>query len=147
MGRMEPRFVPDIDPMAHTLLTLPQHKDDRGTLTFGQQNDQLPFLVKRIFLLNDIAPGASRGGHAHRQQHQLLLMTSGSSVVTVDDGKTRSLVPLDRPQLALYAPPMLWLDINDFSPGSACLVLASDLYDEADYVRDYAEFLRLTGPR
>ncbi|HWU56063.1 MAG TPA: FdtA/QdtA family cupin domain-containing protein [Rhizomicrobium sp.] len=133
--------------MAHTLITLPQRKDDRGTLTFGQQHDQLPFFVKRLFLLSDIAPGASRGGHAHRHQHQLLLMTRGASSVTVDDGRTRSLVRLDRPDLALYVPPMLWLDLNEFSPDCACLVLASDLYDEADYIRDYAEFLRLTGPR
>ena len=81
MGRVEPYFAPSTEPMAHTLITLPQHKDDRGILTFGQQHDHLPFPVRRIFLLSGIAPGASRGGHAHRGQHQLLIMTAGSSVV------------------------------------------------------------------
>jgi dTDP-4-dehydrorhamnose 3,5-epimerase-like enzyme len=132
---------------AHTLIGLPQRRDDRGTLTFGQQPDHLPFPLKRMFILSDIAPGANRGGHAHRQQHQLLVMASGSALVTIDDGATRNPVLLDKPELALHAPPMLWLDISDFSLGSVCLVLASDIYDEADYVRDYAEFLRLTRSR
>lgn len=130
---------------AYRLITLPQRKDDRGVLTFGQEHDHLPFLVKRIFILNAIAPGASRGGHAHRQQHQMLIMVAGSALAAIDDGTTRRSVRLDRPNLALHIPQMLWLDISDFSPDSACLVLASDIYDESDYVRDHSEFIRLAG--
>lgn len=129
---------------AHTLIPLPQRKDDRGTLVFGQDSDNLPFPVRRFFTLSGIAPGAGRGGHAHRQQHQLLIMVAGSARVIVDNGHSRTAVALDRPDLALHVPPMLWLDLENFSSGSVCLVLASDLYDESDYIRGRNEFLRLT---
>ena len=129
----------------HRLIELPERADARGKLIFAQQDDQIPFPVKRFFVLFDVAPRASRGGHAHRAQHQLLVATSGAVTVAVDNGHKREDVYLDRPNLALYAPPMLWLDLRDFSAGASVLVLASDVYAESDYVRDWREFNRLTG--
>lgn len=129
---------------SHRLIELPERADSRGALTFAQEGSQLPFSVKRFFALYGVAPGAGRGGHAHRAQHQFLVMLAGSVTVTVDDGQTRTPLRLDRPNLALYAPPMLWLDLDGFSEGAVCMVLTSDVYSEADYIRDRAEFLALT---
>jgi len=128
---------------SHRLIELPERTDPRGALTFAQQGDHIPFAVKRFFALYGVAPGASRGGHAHRAQHQLLVLLAGAATVTVDDGKTRTPIRLDRPNLALHAPPMLWLDLDGFSPGAICMVLTSDVYAESDYIRDRAEFLKL----
>jgi hypothetical protein len=126
------------------LIELPERADARGALTFAQQGDQIPFPVKRFFALYGVAPGAGRGGHAHRAQHQLLVMLAGSATITVDDGHSRTQVRLDRPNLALHAPPMLWLELDGFSEGAVCMVLTSDIYSETDYIRDRAEFLDLT---
>ncbi|HEY2010080.1 MAG TPA: FdtA/QdtA family cupin domain-containing protein [Rhizomicrobium sp.] len=125
------------------LIELPERIDARGALTFAQQGDHIPFTVKRFFALHGVAEGTSRGGHAHREQHQFLVMLSGQATVIVDDGVGRIPVLLDRPNLALYAPPMLWLELDGFSAGAICMVLTSDVYQESDYVRDRAEFLRL----
>jgi len=129
----------------HTLLELPKRTDARGNLVFAQDRDHIPFPVKRFFLLYSVARHATRGGHAHRAQHQLLVMTAGSATVTVDDGKTRTPVRLDNPAMALHAPPMLWLDLEDFSEDAACLVLTSDVYSEKDYIRERSEFLQLAA--
>jgi dTDP-4-dehydrorhamnose 3,5-epimerase-like enzyme len=129
----------------HKLVDLPQRSDPRGALTFAQQGDHIPFTIKRFFAIHGVADGASRGGHAHREQHQLLVMLAGTATVTVDDGTSRTRLTLDRPNLALHAPPMLWLELDNFSPDALCLVLTSDLYSEADYIRDRAEFLRQAG--
>ena len=131
--------------MRHELIDLPLRSDARGRLGFAQQGEHIPFAVKRVFYVYDIPPGVSRAGHAHRSQHQYLIMLAGSCEVAVDDGTTRDSVELGSPQLALYAPPLTWLDLSGFSAGSVCLVLASDLYDELDYLRDYEEFRRLAG--
>jgi len=128
---------------SHRLIELPERTDPRGALTFAQQGDHIPFAVKRFFALYGVAPDASRGGHAHRAQHQLLVLLAGAATVTVDDGKNRTPIRLDRPNLALHAPPMLWLDLDGFSPGAICMVLTSDVYAESDYIRDRAEFLKL----
>jgi oxalate decarboxylase/phosphoglucose isomerase-like protein (cupin superfamily) len=128
----------------HSLLELPQRRDARGALTFAQ-GPNLPFIVQRLFVLYYLTPGAERGGHAHRQQHQLLFMMHGSARVAIENGRGRESVLLDRPSLALYAPPMLWLELSDFSPGATCAVLSSGAYDEVDYIRDYAEFGKLAG--
>jgi dTDP-4-dehydrorhamnose 3,5-epimerase-like enzyme len=130
---------------SHALITLPKRTDMRGSLTFAQQGDHIPFAVKRFFAIYGLTEGISRGGHAHRVQHQFLVMLAGKAVVTVDNGVTRTPVTLDRPDRALYAPPMLWLELNDFSKGAVCMVLVSDLYAEADYIRDRDEFLRFSG--
>jgi dTDP-4-dehydrorhamnose 3,5-epimerase-like enzyme len=126
------------------MIELPERADARGALVFAQRSDHIPFTVRRFFALHHIPEGSSRGGHAHRAQHQFLLMLAGQARVTVDDGQDRTDVLLDRPNLALYAPPMLWLELCDFSGDAVCLVLTSDVYSEADYIRDRAEFLRLT---
>lgn len=133
--------------MRHKLIELPLRTDKRGNLVFAQEGDHVPFPVKRIFYIYDIPSGASRAGHAHRAQHQLLMMVSGSCEIRVDDGRERASVRLDSPRLALHAPPLSWLDISGFAAGSVCLVLTSGVYDEADYVRDYADFKVLTGGR
>jgi hypothetical protein len=128
----------------HSLIELPERADTRGALTFAQQGDHIPFAVKRFFALYDLAEGTHRGGHAHRQQHQFLVMLAGGATITVDEGHTRTPVRLDRPNLALHAPPMLWLDLTEFTPGAVCLVLTSDVYAESDYIRDRNTFLELT---
>ena len=129
--------------LPYRLIELPERADSRGALTFAQHGAHIPFPVKRFFALYGVAPGATRGGHAHRAQHQLLVVLAGAATVTVDDGNTRTPVRLDRPNLALHAPPMLWLDLDNFSPGTVCMVLTSDVYAESDYIRDRAEFLKL----
>jgi len=128
----------------HRLIELPERKDGRGALTFAQEPDQIPFPVKRFFALYKLAEGTHRGGHAHRAQHQFLVMLAGAVTITVDDGKTRTPLRLDRPNLALHAPPMLWLDLDDFTADAVCMVLTSDVYSESDYIRDRTEFLKLT---
>ena len=129
----------------HRLIELPQHIDSRGALTFAQETDQIPFAVKRFFTLHDIAPGATRGDHAHKMQHQLFVMLAGAASFVISDGTSESTVRLSRPNHALHAPPLLWVELRDFTPGAACLVLTSDVYSEQDYIRDWQEFLRLTG--
>jgi len=131
----------------HRLIELPLRRDPRGSLVFAQQGDHIPFAVKRIFYIYDVPAGASRAGHAHRAQHQCLILLSGSCAVTIDDGSRRSQVGLSSPRIALYVPPLTWLDIESFSAGSICLVLTSDVYTEADYVRDYEEFAHLAAIR
>ena len=127
----------------HRLIELPERNDARGSMVFAQQPDHIPFEVKRFFAIHGVAAGASRGGHAHRVQHQLLVVLTGKVTVTIDDGVTRTAVVLDRPNFALYAPPMLWLELEGFSEGAVCMVLTSDRYAESDYIRDRAEFLQL----
>lgn len=131
-------------PPKHRLIELPERADARGVLTFAQQGDHIPFGTKRFFVIHPV-PGQPRGAHAHREQHQFLLMLSGSATVTVDNGATREKVTLGRSNLALYAPPMLWLELDDFTEGAICMVLTSDVYSESDYIRDREEFLRLTS--
>jgi dTDP-4-dehydrorhamnose 3,5-epimerase-like enzyme len=130
-------------PPTHRLVELPERADARGALVFAQQGDHIPFSPKRFFVIYPV-PGAQRGAHAHRAQHQFLVMLSGSAVVTVDNGAMREKVTLSRNNLALYAPPMLWLELDDFSDGAVCMVLTSDVYAENDYIRDREEFLHLT---
>ena len=133
--------------MNYKLIDLPLRGDQRGNLVFAQQGDHIPFAVQRIFYIYDVPQGAVRAGHAHRAQHQCLIMLSGSCRVAIEDGIDRSSVVLNSPRIALYAPPLVWLDIDEFSAGAMCLVLTSGLYDEADYVRERAEFVRLTANR
>ena len=131
-------------PRRHSLLELPEIRDSRGILTYAQE-EKLPFTIKRLFVLYGLEQGVERGGHAHKAQHQLLVMMKGSVLITVDNGKARIPVSLERPSQALHVPPMLWLDLTDFSSGAVCAVLASDVYDESDYIRDRAAFLKLAA--
>lgn len=114
-----------------------------GNLTVIENDSQFPFEVKRVFYLYDIAGGESRGAHAHKECHQFLIAASGSFEVSLDDGKFKRQVFLNRPDLGLHIPPGVWASEVNFSSGSICLVLASHKYDEADYIRDYETFLEV----
>ena len=122
---------------------LPLMRDPRGSLTFAQYDQTLPFLPRRYFSVFDVGEGQVRGGHAHRSVHQLLICVNGSCRVLLDDGTTRDQVPLDRPELALYIPPKIWATQEQFSRDGVLVVLASELYDPDEYIRDYDEFQRV----
>jgi UDP-2-acetamido-3-amino-2,3-dideoxy-glucuronate N-acetyltransferase len=126
-----------------TLWRLPEVQDTRGALSFCEIGRHLPFTVERYFLVFQVAGEAARGFHAHRTLHQFLTCVHGSCHVAVDDGETRQEFVLDSPSLGLHLPPMVWGTQYRYSPGAVLLVLASDPYDEADYIRDYAEFREL----
>jgi UDP-2-acetamido-3-amino-2,3-dideoxy-glucuronate N-acetyltransferase len=123
------------------LLSLPRFADLRGRLTVGDIADNLPFVPRRFFIVNEVPSKEVRGEHAHRACHQLLLCVSGSVTVMVDDGHQRDEYLLDAPHLALHVPPRVWASQYRYSADAAMLVLASDPYDADDYIRDYAEFL------
>jgi hypothetical protein len=107
----------------------------------------VPFEIKRIFAIYDVPPGEARGAHAHRVQHQFIIMLTGACRITVDDGASQTEDDLTSPKEGLHIPPLVWIELKAFSPDSVCLVLASGLFDADDYVRDYAEFKRLTTSR
>ena len=102
----------------------------------------LPFDVKRVYYLYDVPGGESRGSHAHKELEQLIIAASGSFKVTLDDGKNKRSFFLNRPYQGLYVKPGMWRDLEDFSSGAVCMVLASEVYQAEDYIRDYEEFLR-----
>ncbi len=125
---------------------LPRIADARGALSFVEGGSaQLPFDIARVFYMYDLAPGATRGAHAHHLASVALFMLSGACRVLLDDGKRRERVTLDRPQRGLLVGPRIWHTLEDFAPHAVCLVLASHRYDEADYMRDYAGFRRTVG--
>lgn len=123
------------------LIDLPIIKDRRGNLTFIENSRHIPFEMKRAYYLYDVPGGSERGGHAHRGLHQFLIAMSGSFDITLDDGTTRKKYHLNRSYYGLYICPMIWREMDNFSSGSVCMVLASEFYDESDYFRDYKEFL------
>jgi hypothetical protein len=123
------------------IIDLPRVTDPRGNLTFVEAGDQVPFEFDRVYYLYDVPGGASRGGHAHRELEQLVIAASGSLDVIVDDGTHRERFFLNRSYYGLYIPRMVWRELDNFSSGSVCLVLASNRYDEADYYRDFDEFV------
>jgi len=125
------------------LIDLPRIADPRGNLTFLEGGRHVPFDIRRVFYLYDVPTEESRGAHAHHTLRQFLICLSGSFDVAVDDGRARARIHLNRPWKGLYVPPMIWAAEVNFDPGSVCLVLASALYDEQDYIRDYDEYLRL----
>lgn len=130
-----------------TILELDKHHHEKGNITVVENGTTVPFDIKRTYYLYDVPGGESRGGHAHRELRQLIVAASGSFTVTLDDGNVKRTFLLNRPYQALLVVPGIWRELDDFSSGSVCLVLASHLYDEADYIRDYVEFLRLKGKR
>lgn len=117
------------------------HSDRKGDISVVQNGYTVPFYVKRIYYLYDVPGGMSRGAHAHRELYQLIVAASGSFRVTLDDGNVKRSFILNRPYQALYVKPGIWRDLDDFSSGAVCMVLASDKYDPSDYIRDYKEFL------
>lgn len=124
------------------LLDLPKVSDPRGNLSFIENSRHIPFDIKRVFFLYDVPTDQDRGAHAHKNLHQAIVCLSGGFDVALDDGRQQRRVRLNRPWQALHVPPMIWAAEVSFDPGSVCLVLASALYDEHDYIRDYDAFLQ-----
>ena len=123
------------------IVNLPKIEDARGNLTFIEGNRHIPFDIRRVYYLYDVPGGAERGGHAHKALSQLIIAMAGSFDVVLDDGTERKRFHLNRSYYGLYVCPMIWRELNNFSSGSVCMVLASNLYDEDDYFRDYQQFL------
>ena len=123
-------------------IDLPKIEDHRGNLTFIEQTRHVPFEIKRVYYLYDVPGGGIRGGHAHKQQHEFIIAASGSFDVIVSDGKESTRYHMNRSYYGLYLPPMVWRELDNFSSGSVCLVLASDVYVEEDYIRDYESYRR-----
>jgi WxcM-like, C-terminal len=124
------------------IIGLPRITDPRGNLTFIEGNHHVPFDIKRVYYLYDVPGGAERGGHAHKELQQLIIAMSGSFDVVLDDGNVKHRFHLNRSYYGLYIGPMVWRELDNFSSGSVCMVLASIPYDESDYYRDYDEFIR-----
>jgi hypothetical protein len=122
------------------LLEFPIVGDPRGNLTFVESNRHIPFDIKRVYYLYDVPGGAERGGHAHRNLQQVIIAMSGSFDVVLNDGKRSHRYHLNRSYYGLYVGSMIWREIDNFSSGSVCMVLASEFFDEADYYRDLSEF-------
>ena len=124
------------------LISLPKIQDPRGNLTFIEGGSHVDFDIQRVYYLYDVPGGSSRGGHAHKALRQLIVAMSGSFDVLLDDGHEKKTFHLNRSYVGLYVCPMIWRELDNFSSGSVCMVLASNRYDEADYYRDYEQFLR-----
>jgi dTDP-4-dehydrorhamnose 3,5-epimerase-like enzyme len=127
------------------MIDLPRITDPRGNLTFIEQTMHVPFEIRRVYYLYDVPGGESRGGHAHKTNEAFIVSASGSFDVVVRDGVEERRFFLNRPYYGLYIPAMTWRELENFSSGSVCLVLASRLYEADDYYRDYEEFLVATG--
>ena len=123
------------------VVLLPKIADPRGNLTFIEGGRHIPFDIQRVYYLYDVPGGAERGGHAHRDLHQLIVAMSGSFDVILDDGAERKRIHLNRSYSGLYVCPMIWRALDNFSSGSVCMVLASNRYSEDDYLRNYEEFI------
>ena len=125
-----------------TIVELDKHHEDRrGNLSVVENGQTLPFDVKRVYYLYDVPGGENRGSHAHKELSQLIIAASGSFTVTLDDGKCKRSFFLNRPYQGLYVKPGMWRDLEDFSSGAVCMVLASEVYQKEDYIRNYQEFL------
>lgn len=125
------------------LIELPKISDPRGNLSFIEGGRHIPFDIKRVYYLYDVPGGSDRGSHAHKNLHQFIVAMSGSFDVVLDDGKQKKRFHLNRSYYGLYVCPMMWRFLDNFSSGAVCMVLASDVYKETDYIRDYKEFLIL----
>ncbi|MCU7842314.1 MAG: FdtA/QdtA family cupin domain-containing protein [Candidatus Thiodiazotropha sp. (ex Monitilora ramsayi)] len=123
------------------LIELPSKPDARGNLSFIEGGIHIPFDIQRVYYLYDVPSGISRGAHGHRQLEQFILAMSGSFTITLDDGIDKKTFELNKPNVGLYIPAMLWRDLNEFSSNAVCMVLASRKYEEEDYFRDYDAFV------
>lgn len=126
------------------IIQLPKITDPRGNLSFIESGSHIPFEIKRVYYLYDVPGGSDRGSHAHKDLQQFIVAMSGSFKVNLDDGKNKKSFQLNRSYYGLYVCPMMWRDLNDFSSGAVCMVLASKNYDETDYIRDYNQFVALS---
>ena len=127
------------------LIGLPVVSDPRGDLTFVEGGNHVPFQIRRVYYLYNVPVDSERGGHAHLELEQVVFALSGSFRITVDDGRERREYWLRDPRTGLYISRMIWREMDAFSQGAVCMVLASQPYDEADYIRDYSEFLRTSS--
>jgi hypothetical protein len=127
------------------LIDLPKRTDVRGNLTFVEGQNHIPFDIKRVYYLYDVPGGADRGAHAHKALHQFVICMSGSFDLLLDDGFASKRFHLNRSYYGIYVCPMMWRYLDNFSSGSVCMVLASEPYDEDDYIRDRGEFLTAAG--
>ena len=123
------------------IIDLPKITDMRGNLSFVEGGRHIPFDIRRVYYLYDVPGGASRGGHGHKKLYQLMIAISGSFTVLLDDGVQHKTYTLNRPYEGLIICPMIWRELDNFSSGSVCVVMASEQYDEEDYYRDYASFI------
>lgn len=121
------------------VIEIPKIKEPRGNLSVIEK-DIIPFEMKRVYYLYDVPSGSERGGHAHKNLKQFLIALSGSFNVILNDGKEEKVITLNKPNEGLLINPGIWRELNNFSSGSVCLVIASAVYDEADYIRDFEEF-------
>ena len=123
-----------------SILEIDKHHNAKGNISVVENGITVPFNVKRVYYLYDVPGGESRGGHAHKELQQFIVAASGSFDVILDDGELKRTFSLNRPYQGLLIVPGIWREINNFSSGSVCLVLASTCYDATDYIRDYKEF-------
>jgi dTDP-4-dehydrorhamnose 3,5-epimerase-like enzyme len=130
-----------------TLISLPKFNDDRGNLVFLENNNHIPFEIKRAYFLYDVPKGSDRGAHAHKALHQFIIAIHGSFEISINDGLKESFFTMDSPSEGLYVPPMRWRDLKNFSLDAVCMVFASDFFDESDYIRDFNNFLKITNSR
>lgn len=136
MAKSELKRIPQI-------IDIPVVHDKRGNLSVIENGKNIPFNIKRVYYLYDVPSGTKRGGHAHKNLEQLVIAASGSFDIILHNGKTKTKFTLNRPNCGLYIPKMTWREIENFSSGAVCLVLASKVYDESDYIRNFKEFKKL----
>jgi len=129
-----------IAPKSSQIIDIPVVHDKRGNLSVIESGENIPFSIKRVYYLYDVPGGTKRGGHAHRKLEQLIIAASGSFDVVLHNGKKKEFYTLNRSNIGLYIPKMTWREIENFSSGAVCLVLASEHYDESDYIRNFKEF-------
>ena len=127
------------------IIDLPKIEDHRGNLTFIEQMNHVPFEIKRVYYLYDVPGGGVRGGHSHKEQHEFIIAASGSFDVILSDGQESTRNHMNRSYYGLYSPPMVWRELDNFSSGSVCLVLASGPFDESDYIREHDDYLKAMG--
>lgn len=124
-----------------TIIQLKKIIDPRGNLTVTEEKTDVPFEIRRVYWVYDVPSGESRGGHAHKKCKEVVIALSGSFHVTLDDGQTKETYLLNHPWQGLLIDTGIWRTLDDFSSGAVCLVLASDLFEEEDYIREYEEFI------
>ena len=124
------------------IINLPKIEDERGNLTFIEEENHIPFKIKRVYWIYDVPGGQKRGGHAFKEQQEFIVALSGSFDVVIDDGKQKQTFSLNRSYYGLYIPNGLWREMNNFSTNSLALVLSSTEFSENDYIRDYQIYLK-----
>ena len=133
--------------MDYKILNFDAKNDNRGSLIALENLKEIPFEIQRIYYIYDTNPDFPRGAHAHKELSQLIIAASGSFTITLDDGKCKRSFFLNRPYQGLYVKPGIWRELTDFSSGAVCMVLASDVYNKEDYIRDYEEFIKFRNKK